>query len=69
MIASRDERCGSSRGVIALAALQEYFWLEPDADDGRILTAFRNGHGRIRAIVEHKVRGREQMTRSCAPAL
>ncbi|WP_233860292.1 DUF1488 family protein [Paraburkholderia sp. HD33-4] len=41
--------------VIAVQALQEYFWLEPNADDGRILKAFRNGYGRIRAIAERKV--------------
>jgi hypothetical protein len=44
--------------VIALKALQEYFWLEPDADDGRILTAFPNGYDRIRAIAERKLLAR-----------
>ncbi|WP_233849661.1 DUF1488 family protein [Paraburkholderia sp. HD33-4] len=40
--------------VIAVKALQDYFWLEPNADDVRILKAFRNGCGRIRAIAERK---------------
>ncbi|KAA1003450.1 DUF1488 domain-containing protein [Paraburkholderia panacisoli] len=46
---------GFVKCVIAVKALQEYFWLEPNADDGRILKAFRNGYGRIRAIAERKV--------------
>ena len=41
--------------VIVLKALQEYFSLEPHADHGRILTAFRDGYGRIRAIAERKL--------------
>ncbi|MCC8405325.1 DUF1488 domain-containing protein [Paraburkholderia sp. MMS20-SJTN17] len=57
-------RCGVSfslarpHGIVAcmisVKALQDYFWLEPDADDDRILKAFRNGYGRIRAIAERK---------------
>ncbi|WP_233809692.1 DUF1488 family protein [Paraburkholderia sp. HP33-1] len=41
--------------VIAVEALQEYFWLEPNADDFHILEAFRSGYGRIRAVAERKV--------------
>lgn len=41
--------------MVTIKALQDYFWLEPDADDVRVLRAFRNGYARIRAIAERKV--------------
>ncbi|CAG9245106.1 DUF1488 family protein [Paraburkholderia caribensis] len=41
--------------VVTITALQDCFWLEPQADDIRILRAFRDGYGRIRAIAERKV--------------
>ncbi len=41
--------------MVSLKALQDCFWLEPGADDIRILRAFRDGYGRIRAIAERKV--------------
>ncbi|BCF94951.1 DUF1488 family protein [Paraburkholderia largidicola] len=45
---------GTVECVITIKALQEYFWLEPNADDIRILRAFRHGYSRIRAIAERK---------------
>lgn len=41
--------------MITIKALQDCFWLEPNAEDMGILRAFRNGYGRIRAIAERKV--------------
>lgn len=41
--------------VIQIAALEAYFWLEPRASGERIVKAFRNGYGRIRAIAERKL--------------
>ena len=41
--------------MIAITALEAYFWLEPRAGDERILKIFRDGHGRIRAIAERKL--------------
>ncbi|WP_109484234.1 DUF1488 family protein [Paraburkholderia sp. C35] len=41
--------------TVTIRALQDCFWLEPHADDIRILRAFRDGYGRIRAIAERKV--------------
>ncbi|MEX3640067.1 DUF1488 family protein [Paraburkholderia sp. BR14320] len=41
--------------VITIAALEAYFWLDPRADNERILKTFRNGYGRIRAIAERKL--------------
>jgi hypothetical protein len=46
---------GTVECMVTIKALREYFWLEPDADDVRILRAFCNGYGRIRAIAERKV--------------
>ncbi|MEX3986005.1 DUF1488 family protein [Paraburkholderia sp. EG287A] len=40
--------------VITITALEAYFWLEPHASDARILKTFRDGYGRICAIVERK---------------
>ena len=41
--------------VITIATLEAHFWLEPRAGDARILKAFRDGHGRIRAIAERRL--------------
>ncbi|WP_109484187.1 DUF1488 family protein [Paraburkholderia sp. C35] len=41
--------------VVTIRALQDCFWLEPNADELRIMRAFRNGYGRIRAVAERKV--------------
>ncbi|AXF06168.1 DUF1488 family protein [Paraburkholderia hospita] len=40
--------------VVTIRALQDCFWLESGADDVRMLRAFRDGYGRIRAIAERK---------------
>jgi hypothetical protein len=44
--------------VIALKALETYFWLEPRASDTDILRTFENGFVRIKAIAERKFRAR-----------
>ncbi|OUL91816.1 DUF1488 family protein [Paraburkholderia hospita] len=41
--------------VITIATLEAYFWLEPRANDDRILKTFRDGYGRIRAIAERRL--------------
>jgi hypothetical protein len=41
--------------MVTVKALQDCFWLEHNADDTRILRAFRNGYGRIRAIAERRL--------------
>jgi hypothetical protein len=41
--------------VVALAALEAHFWLEPLASDERILKTFRDGYNRIRALAERKM--------------
>ena len=38
--------------VVTIRALQDCFWLEPHADDIRILRAFRDGYGRIRGFYD-----------------
>jgi hypothetical protein len=47
--AGRDVKCTMSR-----EALQHYFWLQPDADDARMLKTFNDGRHRIVAIAERK---------------
>ncbi|WP_109479717.1 DUF1488 family protein [Paraburkholderia sp. C35] len=42
--------------VISLTALETYFWLEPGASHVQILKTFENGHARIEAIAERKLR-------------
>ena len=49
--AGRVVRCTVSR-----EALQDYFWLQPGADDARMLKTFNDGRGRIVAIAERKAR-------------
>ncbi|TXC79046.1 DUF1488 family protein [Paraburkholderia azotifigens] len=44
--------------VIALRALETYFWLEPRASDTDVLGTFENGFVWIRAIAERKFRAR-----------
>ena len=41
--------------VVSRTALETYFWLAPNADDARTLTVFRNGFGRIYAVVSRKL--------------
>lgn len=41
--------------TITIAALEAHFWLEPRADDARILRTFRDGYSRIRAVAERKL--------------
>lgn len=40
--------------VVTIAALQTYFWLQPDAGDVRILQTFRDGFRRIHAVAQRK---------------
>ncbi|AUT75957.1 DUF1488 family protein [Paraburkholderia hospita] len=44
--------------VIALKALETYFWLEPRASDTDVLRTFQNGFVRIRAVAERAFRAR-----------
>ncbi|WP_225032075.1 DUF1488 family protein [Paraburkholderia sp. XV] len=44
--------------VITLAALEACFWLEPGADDARVLKRFSDGYRRIRAIAERRLLAR-----------
>jgi hypothetical protein len=41
----REVRCSISRD-----ALEQFFWLPPDADETRVLKAFSDGRGRIVAL-------------------
>jgi hypothetical protein len=41
--------------TVSIAALETYLWLDPAADETRILKTFRKGYGRIRAIAERKL--------------
>jgi hypothetical protein len=50
-----ERATGTAECTISIATLEAYFWLEPQADDARILKTFRNGYGRIRAIAERKL--------------
>ncbi|WP_313068251.1 DUF1488 family protein [Paraburkholderia sp. LEh10] len=47
---------GTVTCVIALTALETYFWLEPRASDAHVLRTFENGFARIRAVAERKFR-------------
>lgn len=47
---------GTVTCVIALTALETFFWLEPRASDTDVLRTFENGFARIRAIAERKFR-------------
>ncbi|WP_180735142.1 DUF1488 family protein [Paraburkholderia sp. PGU19] len=49
-------RNGTVTCVIALTALETFFWLEPRASDTDVLRTFENGFARIRAIAERKFR-------------
>lgn len=49
--AGRVVKCTVSR-----ESLQHYFWLQPDADDARMLKIFNDGRRRIIAIAERKAR-------------
>ena len=47
--AGRVVKCTVSR-----ESLQRFFWLQPDADDTRVLKIFNDGRHRIVAIAERK---------------
>src|ERR1700688_3810064 len=49
--AGRVVKCTVSR-----ESLQHYFWLQPDADDARVLKTCNDGRHRIVAIAERKAR-------------
>jgi len=49
--AGRVVKCTVSR-----ESLQRYFWLQPGADDARILKIFNDGRKRIVAVAERKAR-------------
>jgi hypothetical protein len=45
-------------GAVARVALEEHFWLPPDADAARTLKAFENGCNRIVAVAQRKLLAR-----------
>ncbi|MFL9935684.1 DUF1488 family protein [Paraburkholderia sp. RL18-103-BIB-C] len=45
-------------GAVARVALEEHFWLPPDADAARTLKAFENGRNRIVAVAQRKLLAR-----------
>jgi hypothetical protein len=49
--AGRVVKCTISR-----ESLQHYFWLQPGADDARVLRIFNDGRQRIVAVAERKAR-------------
>lgn len=49
--AGRVVKCTVSR-----ESLQHYFWLQPGADDARVLKIFNDGRQRIAAVAERKAR-------------
>jgi hypothetical protein len=49
--AGRVVKCTVSR-----ESLQDYFWLQPDADNARMLKIFNDGRHRIAAIAERRAR-------------
>src|SRR5471032_308766 len=49
--AGRVVKCTVSR-----ESLQHYFWLQPGADDARVLKIFNDGRQRIVAVAERKAR-------------
>jgi hypothetical protein len=40
--------------TVSCESLQRYFWLQPGADDARVLKIFNDGRHRIVAIAERK---------------
>ena len=51
ILAGRVVRCTVSREL-----LKDYFWLQPGADDARVLKVFNDGRQRIVAVAERKAR-------------
>jgi hypothetical protein len=49
----RDLECAVTR-----EALEQYFWLQPDASAARVLKAFADGRKRITAVAERKMLAR-----------
>jgi Protein of unknown function (DUF1488) len=48
--------CRVVKCTVSRQSLQDYFWLQPDADDARMLKIFNDGRRRIIAIAERKAR-------------
>ncbi|SAK56329.1 hypothetical protein AWB76_02269 [Caballeronia temeraria] len=44
--------------VVPRKCLEMYFWLPPNADDGRMLKVFRDGFSRIEAVARRKLLAR-----------
>ncbi|MFL9912308.1 DUF1488 family protein [Paraburkholderia sp. RL17-337-BIB-A] len=44
--------------AVARAALEEHFWLPPDADAARTIKTFENGRNRIVAVAQRKLLAR-----------
>ncbi|MEX3815973.1 DUF1488 family protein [Paraburkholderia sp. BR13439] len=53
--------------TITIAALEAHFWLEPRADDVRILRTFRDGYSRIRAVAERRLLAHPRARLELAP--
>jgi Protein of unknown function (DUF1488) len=49
----RDLEC-----MVTREALEQHFWVQPGASEGRILKAFSEGRKRIIAVAERKARAR-----------
>jgi hypothetical protein len=50
----RDLECAVTR-----EALEQHFWLQPDASPARVLKAFADGRKRITAVAERKMLARQ----------
>ena len=42
--------------IVTREALEQHFWVQPDASEARILRAFADGRRRIMAVAERKMR-------------
>jgi len=52
---------------ITIATLEAYFWLEPSANDARILKTFQDGYARISAIAERRLLARPALRLELTP--
>lgn len=52
-LCGRDVEC-----IVTREALEQRFWVQPDASEARILKAFADGRRRIMAAAERKMRVR-----------
>jgi Protein of unknown function (DUF1488) len=50
-VLGRDIEC-----MVTREALEQHFWVQPDASEARILKAFADGRKRIIAVAERKTR-------------